>query len=43
MSPLLPRGDVLYVSGQAEQGDPPTATRETLREWGCCGRSNIWD
>ncbi len=27
---VLPRGDVLYVSGQAEQGDLPTATRATL-------------
>lgn len=27
---VLPRGEVFYVSGQAEQGDLPTATRETL-------------
>ncbi len=27
---VLPKGDVLYVSGQAEQGDLPTATRATL-------------
>ncbi len=27
---LLPRGDVVYVSGQAEPGDLPTATRATL-------------
>jgi len=26
----LPRGDVVYVSGQAEPGDLPTATRATL-------------
>ncbi|MCA9024172.1 MAG: hypothetical protein KDA86_03055 [Planctomycetaceae bacterium] len=27
---VLPQGDVLYISGQAEQGELPTATRETL-------------
>lgn len=27
---ILPRGDVVYVSGQAEEGDLATATRETL-------------
>ncbi|MCA9077910.1 MAG: RidA family protein [Planctomycetaceae bacterium] len=27
---VLPKGDVLYVSGQAEQGDLPTSTQETL-------------